>query len=503
MDKRIEELEQRVKELESKINKSSTMFGRSYSQVGSSQTDLLIKTRGQVKINWGSKTIDLIKDGKINSDSKSIFSVKSKDNIGSKDGIYYTQDGEIWLKVSSDIVQLSGNSESTFVSYNEQELSDEQKQQVLINIGLVCNSASIPQIQNGFIYVTDEDQFYIIHDGIMSKISADFPNPLTVQLKIDQNGMQEGSLILSGSGKVNGLNFGNSWLYEDNGAVIDSSAKIEFKVNSQNGLTVYSYGIKTTSVESDLIQSTNQSNGFKIQDGVLYCDHVEERNPSIPDNFSTFIYFDKALINDCLTTEDENIFELHLNKNPFKIGDIVVILTEDTYGDDSDAVSISKYIGEIVTNQYEESSNIVYFKFLGLDQDIADFKLDDTDLKGKYIYLYQRDNEQALVINNNSLYLGDNLLIGYDEDGIFRAGYPIDYNLPLDDNTSKFASTEWVREITTNSLPINTIIAFYGNSYPEGWILCDGTNGTPDLSDLTRPAIIPGNPSLVYLMKIV
>ena len=53
------------------------MFGRSYSQVGNTDSDFLIKTKGQVKVHWGSKFIDIIKDGKINVDSNFIFSVKS------------------------------------------------------------------------------------------------------------------------------------------------------------------------------------------------------------------------------------------------------------------------------------------------------------------------------------------------------------------------------------------------------------------------------------------
>ena len=42
------------------------LFGRIFDSVGSSSSDLLLKTKGQVKIQWGNKFIDLIKDGKIN-----------------------------------------------------------------------------------------------------------------------------------------------------------------------------------------------------------------------------------------------------------------------------------------------------------------------------------------------------------------------------------------------------------------------------------------------------
>jgi hypothetical protein len=44
--KRIEALEKKVAELSSGNNLSSSMFGRTYSQVGSSDSDFLIKTRG-------------------------------------------------------------------------------------------------------------------------------------------------------------------------------------------------------------------------------------------------------------------------------------------------------------------------------------------------------------------------------------------------------------------------------------------------------------------------
>ena len=46
-----------------------TLFGRTYDHIGSTDSDFIIKTRGQVKIQWGKVFIDLIKDGKINVNS--------------------------------------------------------------------------------------------------------------------------------------------------------------------------------------------------------------------------------------------------------------------------------------------------------------------------------------------------------------------------------------------------------------------------------------------------
>ena len=70
--KELESLKKRIETLESKASDKNSlqMFGRSYSQAGSSNSDFVIKTKGQVKIQWGSKFIDLIKDGKINVNSK-------------------------------------------------------------------------------------------------------------------------------------------------------------------------------------------------------------------------------------------------------------------------------------------------------------------------------------------------------------------------------------------------------------------------------------------------
>jgi hypothetical protein len=51
------------------INDRTVIGGVSYESVGSSTSNLLLKSNGTVRVQWGSKLIDLIKNGKIVSDS--------------------------------------------------------------------------------------------------------------------------------------------------------------------------------------------------------------------------------------------------------------------------------------------------------------------------------------------------------------------------------------------------------------------------------------------------
>ena len=41
------------------------------------------------------------------------------------------------------------------------------------------------------------------------------------------------------------------------------------------------------------------------------------------------------------------------------------------------------------------------------------------------------------------------------------------------------------------------------NSIPSGWAICNGENGTPDLTDKFIPIGESGDESIIYIMKIV
>lgn len=129
--KKIEALEKRLTELESEKKDSRAMFGRSYNQVGDSNSDFIIKTKGQIKIQWGNKFIDLIKDGKINVDAQFIYKESS---VGSRDGIYVIENGdstEVWVVVGGQQINLIGEVGNTYVSFlAPQDSTPDQKHQI-------------------------------------------------------------------------------------------------------------------------------------------------------------------------------------------------------------------------------------------------------------------------------------------------------------------------------------------------------------------------------------
>lgn len=171
-EEEIQFLKRKLQELEAKIqDKGSnfTAFGRSYSQVGSSSNDFLIKTKGQVKIQWGNKFIDLIKEGKINVDSKVIYKQKE---VGVKDGIYIIGDNEdqqVLLVVNGKTISLKGEVGTTYVSFlGEQNTTSENKYQALRNIGFLYPSIqdiNDSAVKNGIVYIESEQKLYIISNG--------------------------------------------------------------------------------------------------------------------------------------------------------------------------------------------------------------------------------------------------------------------------------------------------------------------------------------------------
>ena len=240
------------------------LFGSSYSPVGSSTSDLLLKSRGKVKIQVGNKFIDLIKDGKINVQSKFIY---QQNEVGKLDGIYVVGE-DIFLVVDGNQINLNGGQETTYVSFMQpQKVTSEQKQQALINIGFVypdLSSLEADNILNSIVYVQETQKLYVVINGTIQEYTTPFPSTFTKQFIIEKNDDDKGAIYIKGTGEENGLRFDFMTIYSDGDYItFNCDTSVVYKVLGNNILEISPEGIKSNvAIYCDIIQAPNA--GFKL-----------------------------------------------------------------------------------------------------------------------------------------------------------------------------------------------------------------------------------------------
>lgn len=268
------------------------LFGRTYSTVGNSDSDFIIKTRGQVKVQWGKKFIDIIKDGKLNVDAEVIKKVSSPDRISS-DGIYYVESTNgVMLKIGNTVINLSDDGSGTFVSYAlSQNVTSEQREMALSNIGIRFNSeesAIASGIDSGIVFLDDSQRWYIVKDGMFIAYSSELSNPYSNQIVLKKNDGNKGALIIEGSGVNNSLALGSKdglllYLAGQTG-YITNNGNIQVNINNIESLNIAPEGITTQSVISNMIKSegADQTTGFRLYtsggESTLEIDNLLVRN---------------------------------------------------------------------------------------------------------------------------------------------------------------------------------------------------------------------------------
>lgn len=109
--KELNNLKSRLDKLESKSN----VLGGSYTQLGSSKSDLLLKTRGKIKVQYGNSYFDLVKEGQVANQQKFLF---KESEVGSKDGIYLIDNKDVYLVVDSNPYKLDSIPSGTIFLFN-------------------------------------------------------------------------------------------------------------------------------------------------------------------------------------------------------------------------------------------------------------------------------------------------------------------------------------------------------------------------------------------------
>ena len=542
IEKELQQLKQRIASLEAQKN---VLFGNSYSSAGSSSSDYLIKTRGKVKIQIGNKFIDLLKDGKINVDSKFIFKEKE---VGSKDGIYIIGDGEdakVIISIGGSQIDLKGEVGTTYVSFlGTQETTPEQKHTALQNIGFLYKNISDVQsngLKTGIVYVESEQKLYIVQDGQLTEFTIDLPNPYPKQFILSKSDKDKGALVIKGTGIENSLAFDSLFLYSSGGnTYVDSSGEVYIRLGEEEKILIgESQVVFSNKVISQTFQSKNatESSGFRLYvdqgESTLEIDNLIVRkgsnlsSDSSSNLYPKYWYRENNLISDISEMKDpDNPNQLGyavdlVYQNKFQVNDSLYAFV--SIKQDGDSASSQILLPLKVEALNTETGNIIYvslqqtliseedYKKLTSDKVLSALKFQTIFLAGRNepISLIRRDPQNIDLLTSsgftdeqdikkvqtrvgnveelNLLGRENNKEVPIKGTGIYssnscflKAQYTSLYELPPQDSSSKFASTEWVNKL----IPKGSIIMFNGLSseIPNGWHICDGTEGTPNLT---------------------
>lgn len=383
------------------------LFGKNYQEAGSSSSPLLLRSNGEIKLQWGNKFIDLVKNGKINSESKDyIFTVDTSDEIKAN-GIYLvTEDSSIWINVNNTKTQLS-TTDTTYVSFlTEQETTSEQKQQALTNLGLIYENVDALNkagLVTGLAYVVESNKLYLIQNGVVSEYQV--------------------TSTLPTSGKFDDLTISN--LTIKNNTI--NSSQLTLAINNISYLQLNDSILCSVPFLVDKLQSINYNynkSGFALyQDNgksILDVDSVNWRNieSELPKNQKTYITYtilgDFNIVTEVtdVSTEDESLYKLQLkypNNIALNLSNYILAELETTYNifllTTKVYVQNDKSYNRIVLDKNIPETHQLYVKFSDNSTEFYsrdDDKLFDTNLSVVEAYLYNNGIDTKYIVDIDS-----------------------------------------------------------------------------------------------------
>ena len=383
------------------------LFGKNYQEAGSSSSPLLLRSNGEIKLQWGNKFIDLVKNGKINSEAKDyIFTVDTSDEIKAN-GIYLvTEDSSIWINVEGTKTRLS-DTNTTYVSFlTEQETTPEQKQQALTNLGLIyenIDALNKANLVTGLAYVVETNKLYLIQNKVVSEYqmtstlptSGKFDDLAISNLTIKNNTINSGQLILA----INDIPY-----LQLNDNILCSVPFLVDKLQSVN----YNYNKSGFALYQD--------NGKSVLD----IDSLNWRNieSELPKNQKTYITYtilgDFNIVTEVtdVSSETESLYKLQLkypNNIPPNLPNYILAELETTYNifllttkvQVQDDISYN----QIVLDKNIPETHQLYVKFSDSSTKLYsrnDAKLFDVNLKVDEAYLYNNGIDTKYIVDIDS-----------------------------------------------------------------------------------------------------
>lgn len=445
-------------------------FGRTYETVGNVSGDLLLKTRGGVKVQIGSSFIDLIKNGKINADIDIIKEASSKDNI-IDNGLYIVKN-VLYVKYQDTVLPLSSSTVENQVSYLPQlNITYEQQIQAQKNIGIYYDTLEEAQqnISDGYAYIKNQGIYIINNQNLDQVITLNY---------INSNKLNLFSVQLSN------LYIGNTLLQEtqisleNNFEVLLKSQKL-LNIDNQ-AITIYPKLVSSNIQDINnifqlYVNNTNGESYLKV-DHIICSDNNQEYQANIC-NIQYYINNGNNIIKQIDISKTKIItlyLKYQIQYNPEDI--LHVEFDGDTY--------------DFVIESYNSQKNtvIVTLQDTSLDpsnisqQTICYYKPKDTSLIGFTIQnntiTYGNDSSKTILgtlpkdlpltngfysdcaVTKNQILISPNLDNPNLTNTVFKKSdnFPRleeGWELPKEDNSQKLATTKWVNS-TKYTLPVAT-----------------------------------------------
>lgn len=448
-------------------------FGRTYETVGNVSGDLLLKTRGGIKVQIGSSFIDLIKNGKINADIDIIKEASSKDNI-IDNGLYIVKD-ILYVKYQDTVLPLSSSTVENQVSYLPQlNITQEQQIQAQKNIGIYYDTLEEAQqnISDGYVYIKGKG-LYIIQSSIPIQITN---NNQFSSLNIGLDQYTEG---ITNYSKNHDFKINNTKLLNlsENSISCEKPLYISKLQDINNSFYITSSGGKSTlrinNIVTDTISASSTNNLDNLQYHYNYNNIIIDiidnsvdinniNNPTNSENLYYTLYLKYSINN--YQVGDYLYFSIYDENSSQNVEYLTTIVelseTSVKVQCDKDIPTLTyqpicyyKYKDPTIygfTTNYKKFiySNNTYSVIIG---DISDKYSNDSLTNGFYSDCAVTKNQILITPNLDNPNLTNIVFKKSDNFPKLEEGW----ELPKEDNSQKLATTKWVNS-TKYTLPIAT-----------------------------------------------
>lgn len=402
---------------------SDSFLGKPTNMVGIPSKELILKGTA-LKFQWGNKFIEIIKNGKINSDK--ILKTASNEDSVNTDGIYITDDNKLVVCVDGTKLSL-GEAVTSYISYLEEQpdLTPDQKQIALLNSGFyykTLEEAKNAKINSGVIFNLEDNTFYLAKEGELTKFQF-------IQETKEQITTTEQDL------NIHEIKSNNKLFIQFLDNIIN--CKVPIKVGETEIKDRY---IKTVQLECEQLimpSKTSYSINSTQDNTISYTEEIEDSG------------------NIKCVLQDENLFKE--NDKIFIINDPITLnlVTEET----NKYFKLSDYANTDITIFYtveEEQKEVIIpvgqLSSTLITDEVLDFSSTLINKPNIIEGTVISSEAQAIIITANTVF--------------------------------KEFQNKKISGSGSSILPPKTIMIYYGETAPYGWQFCNGTNGTPNIPQI-------------------